>query len=474
MGYSFIRRTLSTNVPTGTSFLQLIRIYFNVAIVLYHAAFYIAFSLSSSLPADALINKFSSPIAVLFQAINFGFRYGVDVFFFLSGFCMAPKLNACFSRDGTKVSVSAVTGYIFLRWLRLAPLYAITSIMYAAIGNSLCPNVAEILLVGNFFTVAHDRCLIEGWSTVVDYQVHVLICFLALIFRSSSNLQVALVVALFVSAFSRITRWYNARFPAWPLMFNVQDVTKTESAKLELANTRGLRMGAFDVHSYDAVSRRRIFQAYYPLYFQTGYRLIPGIIGVLVWYEMYRKGSMYRAVLRRKVAAVVVGLMFMLLDFFALYHFHPSSKTFNKYFGALHEGFGSAAVVGGLGLIVMVSCRVDERKHSDIRREKSGRVSSSRLQRLVNNHFISFWSRSLYAIYQLHPHFIRVVEWVGPDVTDANYSHAVVLVKGLVLYVCTFALSAPVNALEQVFLDARFWIKNKLELSSFENARKDL
>lgn len=476
MSSSFLTRAFSSNVPTGTLPLQLIRIYFNVTIVLYHAAFYLAFSLSSSHPADALINQYSSLPAVLFQFVNFGFRYGVDAFFFLSGFCMAPTLKACFSSDGSTVSVRALARYICLRWLRLAPMYAITSIMYAAIGNSLCPNISEILLVGNFFTVAHDRCLIEGWSTVVDYQVHIVMCVLAVMSRSLSNFQGALVLAVFVSALTRIMAWYDAGFPSWPLMFNVQDVTKTESAKLALATTHKLTMGSFDVHSYDAVSRRTVFQAYYPLYFQTAYRLIPCMIGFLVWYEMYTNGVLYRAVLRRKAAAVVTGLLLMFTSYFALYYFHPSSKTFNEYFGALHEGFGSAVVVGGLGLVVMASCTIDAHQAGNAEEHENRQpVSASPLQRLLNSHVICYWSRSLYAIYQLHPSFIRAVTWVGPNITDANYSHSVVLVKGLMLYACTAVFSAPMNVLEQIFLDARSYIKNKSQpAQSAENAKKGL
>ncbi|PXF42136.1 hypothetical protein BWQ96_08168 [Gracilariopsis chorda] len=473
MSSLFLRRAFTSRVPTGTLALQVIRIYFNVAIVLYHAAFYLAFSLSSSAPADALINEFSSVSAVLFQFVNFGFRYGVDAFFFLSGFCMAPKLKACFNVDGSKISLGAVVRYILLRWLRLAPMYTITSMIYAAIGNSLCPNLAEILLFGNLFTIAHDRCLIEGWSTVVDFQVHIVICVLALVSRSLSILQFALGISILGSALSRIMIWYEAGFPAWPLMFNVQDVTKTYSAKVALATTHRLNMGAFDVQSYDAMSRRRIFQAYYPLYFQTGYRLIPCMIGFLVWYEMYRKGFVHLLVLRRKAAAVVTGLLLMLMDYFALFYFHPSSKTFNKYFGALHEGFGSALVVGGLGLIVMACCRVDTDEAGDLNHDKRQRVSCSRLQHLLNNPIISFWSRSLYAIYQLHPNFVRTVTWVGPNVADENFSHAVVLVKGLMLYACTVAFSVPVIAVEQVCLELRFYLKNKAEPTSAEPSKKD-
>ncbi|KAI0562167.1 hypothetical protein FGB62_37g28 [Gracilaria domingensis] len=295
---------------------------------------------------------------------------------------------------------------------------------------------------------------------------------LALVCRSLSNLQFALGICILCSALARIVKWYEAGFPSWPLMFNVQDVTKTASAKIALATTHKLRMGAFDVNSYNAVSRRTIFQAYYPLYFETCFRLIPCMIGFLVWCEMHRKGHLHVGILRRKAAAVTTGLLLMMLDFFALFYFHPSSKTFNEYFGALHEGFGSALVTSGLGLIVMATCTVDTDK-LDEKHPRNGVDSSHGLTSLLNNRVISFWSRSLYAIYQLHPIIIRVVTWVGPDITDANYSHVVVLVKGLMLYACTVAFSVPVTVVEQMFLELRSYAKRRSESSSAETGKKD-
>ncbi|KAI0562168.1 hypothetical protein FGB62_65g210 [Gracilaria domingensis] len=294
---------------------------------------------------------------------------------------------------------------------------------------------------------------------------------LALVCRSLSNLQFALGICILGSALARVLKWYEAGFPSWPLMVNVQDAATTISAKIELATKHKLRMGAFDVNSYEAVSRQRMFQAYYPLYFETCFRLIPCMIGFLVWCEMHRRGHLHVCILRRKAAAVTTGLLLMMLDFFALFYFHPSSKTFNEYFGALHEGFGSALVTSGLGLIVMATCTVDTDK-LDEKPPRNGVGSSRGSTSLLNNRVISFWSRSLYAIYQLHPIFVGVVTWVGPDITDANYSHAVVLVKGLMLYACTVAFSIPVSVVEQMFLEVRSYIKRRLEPSSVEIEKK--
>ncbi|PXF41590.1 hypothetical protein BWQ96_08677 [Gracilariopsis chorda] len=162
----------------------------------------------------------------------------------------------------------------------------------------------------------------------------------------------------------------------------------------------------------------------------------------------------------------------MLIGYVALFYFHPSSKTFNKMLLSFTPRLWLSNLVGGLVLIVIARCKVDTDEAGDANNDKRKRILASRSQHLLDNRIVSFWSRILYTIHLLHLNFVRAVTWVGPNVTDANFPHAVVLVKGLMLYACTVAFSAPVTAVEQIFLELRSYVKSKVGKTSEKPAKR--
>lgn len=453
-----------SSVSESTAPLQGLRVLFCYSIVVGHVVICLALALNSPQPVKAMIDTTNFLSAFPLNLIDFGFKNGVDVFMLISGFMMARKFHYSFpyGNNSFVVRLKYALHYLFFRWLRLVPLFFLVSMLFTVASAPGCPKWSELFFVRDSSTDVTEMCIGPGWSTIVDYQIHIVIAFMAVLLTDESALCRMMCIILVSVAVTQVCLVLSTGYVFTERFRGVLVLHEMLTEKAKRSLTQGLQItrGAYEPSPEKVAAARRMLRVAFAPPFVTVMRTPSVMTGFLIHRELQSAGRVYRAIQSRPNQSLALASVLVALTNISRSYRTPDRSNFELVFAALKAGIRTPSALLGIGIIILLTCSPqDNGKQTGIEQQKS--LTSRILQAAIGNRIMVLIAQLSYSIYLSH--FLVLISHVlvGPPVTDETFTLKVLGQKGLTCFAFAALFSVPLVAIEKVMLRGRTFLMRK-------------
>ncbi|PXF43014.1 hypothetical protein BWQ96_07262 [Gracilariopsis chorda] len=453
-----------SSVSASTAPLEGLRVLFCYFIVAGHMVICLAVALNSPEPAIVLINATDFLSVFSLNLVDFGFKNGVDIFLLISGFFMARKFHRSFPYGNSSfvVRLKYALHYLFFRWLRLVPLYFVVFMLYTAGSAPNCPKWNELFFVHDPSGDVTTMCLGQGWSTMVDYQIHIVIALMAVLFTDESVLCKTMLITIVAAAVSRVLSVLTTDYLVSEQFRDILVLheTLTDKLKMSLAEALQVKLGAYEPSPEHVTTARRLRQrASFTPPTATIMKVHSVMTGFLLHRELQSAGRVYKALQNHSNLSLVLAGFLVALSNMSRPSPNPDGSNYELVLSALKEGIRTPSALFAIGIIILLTCSPNKWQRTGLEHKQS--LAPRILQTVLGNPIMVMAAQLSYSIYLSHFLVLSTQVVVGPQVTDETFTLKVLGQKGLACFVFAALLSVLLVVIEKVMLRGRTFLMKK-------------
>lgn len=435
-----------------TSIFNGLRVQYNFIVVFGHTISFMP-AIRDDLPNIIVENLQSgthSFLTVLTAIISLIVLYSVDVFLFISGYLFAHSFTG--KAAGEKYKWRHAFRHLTNRFLRLFPIFAMSWAVAASRGGKACTKpsmIWEFLHLFNlkpeygrisFFAVS---CVMPGWSLSTDFQAHIFMVLLLIVFKSKKRTFQALFLATIIVILMRMQFVFNLGRPMARLTspdVNLVTVASSSDVLSDALMVNGLPRGNFSLSETD-ITKTQLMLNDFRLYSSPHLRVAPVFIGFLTWYAVTQRMTVIQWMCRHPVPVLLGSFLLhagVLVASSVLGELNGLVLWAAVLFDGLHRVVFTVAFAA---FVIVIGHPVNEVKSFTVRV----------LRRIYCNGMMEWVSDLSYAIYLMHLYLQGIAAKMYPRFTVQQFEIWRLVASAIQGYLLSIVVAVPCHFVEKRF-----------------------